>query len=151
MRRNAVVLILMTACAPKAPVTASPVSEGAAEAPALSADIPDTADARSFAKALVNTVVTDWEVAGGSGGAVTYADLRFDGDGTWNAQGNFTADGEKFPCVETGSWTLDDTSSSSVGTMDWTISKTTCPTREAGSSVRVQVTLNKSGAEIAFR
>lgn len=147
------VATLLVACGKKqAP---EPAGDQPAAAPAgeLTAEMPDTPEAKAFAKRLVETTVTDWDPLGGASGVeLRYKTLTFQPDGSWTAEAALTADFESFECKEVGTWSIDEAESDSAATMNWEVRKTTCPTREAGDALRVKMGIQKGGEyKIAFR
>jgi len=152
MRALLVVLLLAVApgCGKKAPPEAPTDAEP--PPPRFTAEMPDTADAKAFAKRLVDTTVTNWDPVSGEGAEFTFTALSFQPDGVWHADAVMKASFEEFDCKETGSWRIDEAESSDTATMEWTVVKTTCPMRESGASQRVKMTIAKGGTyKIAFR
>ena len=148
--------LLLPACGKKsAPAAAAdaPADEPAAAA-ADTMTMKVSGDAKAFAKKLVDMEITDFKPDGGSTSGIEFVYTSWDlkGDGSWAADGSLETDFEEIPCKEFGTWTVEDASSASVGTITWTVDKTSCPAREAGKTTRGQVTLGKgTGFSVAFR
>lgn len=141
-------MVLGAGCGDKKPVE----STAAPAAAKITAEMPDTAYAKAFAKRLVALSIEDWKPIDASSGAdLNYKTLAFSPDGTWNAEALLTASYEEFDCKEHGTWRIDNTDSSETATMDWELVKTTCPMREPGVQ-RVKMTIEKGGGyKIMFR
>jgi len=136
--------LLCTACGgKKAPVAAG---EGAPTSGALTIDVP--ADAKGFASKLMKTTVSGFNPTGSS--EFTYTNMTFADDGTWTAQGDLSLGGESIACVEDGTWMID-TMSGDNAVMNWTVTKTTCPSRDSGTEQRVNVAIDGSDVKISFR
>ena len=139
--------IALAACGPKAPVAPSAAAE---VAPAITMDA--SGAAATFIGKWASTTVTNFTVASGSGGEVVYSTMSFTGAGTWSANATFEAQGEEFPCTESGTWAVASADSGTSATIEWTVAKTNCATRETGGTTRAAVTLQKNGDyDIAFR
>lgn len=136
--------LLITGCGEKTPAATAPVAVG----PKLSMDIPD--GAKPFAMALIGSVTTNFSPSDSDGAAFEYTKFQFRGDGTWAAEGYVEAMDERMECAESGSWVLAEASSSSVGTIAWTVTETSCVGRENGTETRAQVTLGGSGISSAL-
>ena len=108
-------------------------------------------DSSGFAKRLVGIEVVNWEPTSNSGAQFKYSSLKFKEDGTWNASAVVTANFEEFACKEHGTWTVEDETSNTSATMEWSLMGTTCITREKGTSIRVLMTLSGSSYKISFR
>lgn len=146
-----VIAATVLACGKKAPPEAPADDDD--EAQAITAEMPDTPEARKYARRLVDTTVSNWQAAGGATGAVVnYTALTFAPDGTWSAEAMFEADFEEIECKETGTWTIAAADSAETATMEWHLGKTSCPAREAGETTRVEMTLFRNGeVKIAYR
>jgi hypothetical protein len=151
MRAQFVTVLALCAlsCAKKeAPQAAA--AEGKSEEAAITAEIPATAEARSFAKTLIGTQVSNWHPTGGS--AFAYETLTFKPDGTWSAAASVSAGGEDIDCQESGTWKISEATSTDTATMEWGVVKTTCVSRDAGTSQRVVMTILEGGEyKIGFR
>lgn len=146
---TAITSIAAMGCGPKAPpVAAADAAASATQAITMEA----SGEALAFIKAWTATSVTNFTVAAGSGGDVVYGTLDFTPAGTWSASATFSAAGEEFPCTESGDWTVASADSASAATIEWTVTKTTCATRESGTTTRAAITLKKGGEyDISFR
>jgi hypothetical protein len=138
--------LALVACGEKEAPVAAPV---AAAADAQSA-VPDDADSRKFARALIELSVTDFRPSDASGADFVYSTLDFQDGNRWSAQGYVDAGEERMECTESGAWTMDPATSATSASMTWTLEKTNCPSREAGSEARVEVNL-ENGFNVAFR
>ncbi len=148
---SAVLLTLLVACGgKKEPVAAAAATEAAPVESAITAQMPDSADAKAFAKALVKTGIRDLSVST-NGARFVYQTMTFGSDGRWTAKGAVTAGDETMDCTESGGWTIEDATSATVATMVWALDKTNCAARDAGTTQRVQVTLADGSANVAFR
>jgi len=133
-------------CGKKAPPEAPAEAE-----PTFTVQMPDTPMARRFAQRLVDTPITDWEVLGGAGATLIYRQFTFASDGHWNADAVLQADFEEIGCKESGVWRIEDVQTADTAIMEWDLSKSNCPTREPGSTTRVQLSLLRDGGyKIAF-
>jgi len=110
-----------------------------------------TGNLSKFQKKLVETTITDWEPTSNSGAQFIYKTLQFTADGTWSANGVVRADFEEFECAENGTWSLVSEASATSGTIDWTVSKTDCIAREAGTSIRTVMDYSGGDYQISFR
>lgn len=148
--RGVALAALLAGCGgKKAP---EPAADGGSAEAAVTAEMPDTAEAKAFAKSLVKTEVKGLGVVSSGGGRLDYNTLTFAPDGRWNATGVVKASDEQFECKETGTWSIEGAETAESATMEWTVEKTTCATREAGTKQRVQMTILKGGEyKIAFR
>jgi hypothetical protein len=148
--RNVARLLLILALAGCKKEAAPEAAADSSEAP-ITAAIPDSADAKTFARALVHTQVTGFHAVSSVGAGLVYDALTFAPDGTWSAKATVKAADETFECAESGQWTIDEVSSASVATMNWILDTSNCATREPGATQRVQVTLGKDQPVIEFR
>jgi predicted small lipoprotein YifL len=153
MNRALIVLIAglaITACGKKG---AAPEAAADPEAGAITAEMPPGKDAMSFAGKLVQTTVVDWEpVSSTSGAKFVYNQLTFLGTGRWAANGYLEASFEKIECKEAGTWKIEQVTDGRTATMLWVVDKTNCPTREAGTELRVQMVIPEEGKyKINFR
>ncbi|MBN2798816.1 MAG: hypothetical protein JXX28_06660 [Deltaproteobacteria bacterium] len=141
--------LLLTACGPK---EAAPVAPAEAAPPPITVEMPDTSEARAFADNLVHTAIRDWAPIQGSEVRLTYSSMNFDLDGTWRANGLMKASFEEFDCQESGSWHIGEATTERNATVAWEIGRTTCPTREVGTTQRVELTIAKNGdVAVQFR
>jgi hypothetical protein len=136
---------LFTACGGNktAPVAAG---DGAQENSDLSVEIP--ADAKGFVNKLLKVTVTRFNPTGSS--EFSYNAMTFSGDGTWTAQGELSLGGETIDCVEDGSWTIDAMDGDNA-VMEWVVTKTNCPSRDAGVEQRVNMAINGEDVKVSFR
>ncbi|TNE88605.1 MAG: hypothetical protein EP330_14640 [Deltaproteobacteria bacterium] len=139
---------------PEPAAAAAETSEPApAVAEAMTVAMPAGADAKKFTQNLVDANIRDFKPTG-TGGSVqfVYKTLDFAGNGTWSADASVEANFEEIPCKESGTWTVEAVDSAQVGTITWTVDKTSCAMREGGESTRGQVTLGKGDEfTVAFR
>jgi predicted small lipoprotein YifL len=138
--------LTIAGCGEKTPVAASPAPTAAA--PSMSMDIPD--GAKGFAAALVGSVTSNFAPSDSDGAKFEYTRLQFRGDGSWAAEGYVEAMDERMECSEAGTWVISDASSSSVGTISWTVAETSCVGRENGTETRAEVTVGGSGIQSAL-
>lgn len=145
--------LLATGCGKKSPAASAATSGASAAAGAMSAQMPATKDAATFAGKLVATTVNNWEpISDGGDVNFTYKTMTFSPDGSWTANAELEASFEKIGCNEKGSWAIEEATSANEATMVWKIASTNCPMREAGKDLRVQVQLPKANSyTINFR
>lgn len=134
------------ACGEKTP----PVAGGAAKGLAAGADVPDDANSKAFARALVAKDTSNFKPTDAQGAKFVYTQLSFRGDNTWVANGYVEAMDERMECAESGTWTMSTADTPTLATMNWQLVKTNCAGREAGEDTRVQVTLGNSGISQAL-
>ena len=148
-------LASLGACKKEAPEAAasSNASASRSASAAVTAEMPDSKEARNFANKLVETTVTNWEpTSSGSDTKFEYLSMTFQPDGTWGADAELEASFEKIPCKESGKWSIIEMSGSNSATMSWTIDSTNCPMREANQELRIQMELPKANDwQISFR
>jgi hypothetical protein len=145
------VLTALVGCGEKkAPEPAAAATEAPPAEPEVTAEMPASGEAKSFAKALIKQGIQNLSVST-SGARFVYHSMTFTGDGKWTATGAVTAADETMECTENGSWKIEDATSADVATMVWTVDKTNCASRDAGTTQRVQVTLKDGSADVAFR
>ncbi|MEC8382157.1 MAG: hypothetical protein VXZ96_17635 [Myxococcota bacterium] len=143
-------LLLSSANAKKGGGDAAQASNTASanQSTAAVADVPADGDSKKFAKALVGLNITNFRPI--SDGLV-YEKLSFSADNTWQAEAAVELMDEKMECIEKGTWTMDPAESSKVASMVWKIESTDCPARSAPEDVRLKVTIEGSGIQVAFR
>jgi hypothetical protein len=147
MSRLVLPLLLISACAKK-PTETSPASEPAK--PEITAEMPDSKEARKFAQRLIAYTLTEWSPTNDK--AFMWDAVSFSADGNFTAQAALVASGERIACDEIGHWRIDKGVSTSTATMDWDIIKTDCPSREAPATLRVSFTFAENGTvKIAHR
>lgn len=140
---------LAAGCGPKTPTESAGSTDTSAP---ITAQMPDTSNARAFASRLVQTTISNWSPISGGDVELDYNSMTFAPDGSWTATATMEAAFEEFDCQETGTWIIDTATADDTATMDWEIGRTTCPMREAGSSLRVQMTIERKGEyQISFR
>ncbi len=127
---------------------AAPPAQATPKAPALTAEMPDSPEARKFARGLLDNPITNWSPIDDR--TFIYTSMSFAPDGTWTADAELTAGGESVPCKEVGEWSIDKAESEVKATMDWTIVKSSCA-RENGSTQRVSATRNEAQYKISYR
>ena len=115
---------------------------------AVEADVPSDGNSRKFAKSLVGLNITKFRPI--SDGLI-YDTLTFSTDNTWQAQAAIEIMDEKMECIEKGTWRMDPAESSNVASMVWTIDSTDCPARTAPDEIRLKVTIEGNGIQVAFR
>jgi len=112
------------------------------------ANIPDDSNSKKYAKKLLSTTFTEFvpDVEG-----LIYHKLKFNTDNSWTSDAAVvTPDGE-MDCIESGTWTMDGTESTTVSTLALNITSTDCPSRESGVTVRFRATLRGSSIDAQFR
>lgn len=152
MKRFALMTIALAAlagCKKSDSSTAAP--EQAAEDKAQWGDqVPDDATSRAFAAELVRQTVEDFRVTD-DGAVLTYRSLRFKADGSWSASGEVAIADEEMECAESGEWTMDAAETETKAMVNYTIDRTDCAGREAGSDQRVMIDINGDDVVIRFR
>lgn len=144
-------LTLAAGCGKKAAepeAAAEAPAEEAAPAPAaMSAQMPDTKEAKAFAKTLVGTTVSNWSPLDGSGGGgeLEYKEMTFDPSGSWAANAVLELGMDTVDCKESGTWAIDEAESKETATMSWKLDKTDCPSRETGVDLRVKMSITGGG------
>jgi hypothetical protein len=141
-------LMLSNAIAKKGGDVATESSATTAAATTVEANVPSDNNSKKFAKALVGLNITKFRPI--SDGLV-YDTLKFSPDNTWQAEAAIEIMDEKMECVEKGTWTMDPAESSNVASMTWKIESTDCPARTAPEQIRLKVTIQGSGIQVAFR
>jgi len=106
--------------------------------------------AAPFAAALVANTTRNFTPTDSDGAVFEYTTLQFRGDGTWRAEGYVEAMDERMECVESGTWTIDDASSATVGTIAWSVGETSCVGRDSGTETRAEVTVSDGGIRSAL-
>ena len=79
---------------------------------------------------------------------LTYTSITFNADNTFRADGLVSVMDEEMDCIETGTWNMDAASSETTANMDWTITATDCPSRQAPIQLRLQLVLTGTEAGI---
>ncbi len=146
MSRLFLAVLFLGACAKK-PVEPAPA---AAAKPEITADIPDSKEARKFANRLVGHTLTDWSPTDSR--SFMWDEVTFSANGNFTAKAAIVASGERITCDEIGTWRIDKGVSNTSATMDWNIKKTDCASREAPATLRVSFTFAEDGTiNIAHR
>lgn len=136
--------LLLTGCGEKTAAATAAVATG----PKLTMALPD--GAKAFATALVSNATQNFAPTDSDGAVFEYTTLQFRGDGSWRAEGYVEAMDERMECVEAGTWSIDEASSATVGTIAWVVSETSCVGRENGTETRAEVTVGGSGIQSAL-
>ena len=134
-------LLLISACGKK--TTSEPVAAKAA----FTAEMPDSPEAKKFARQLTGNPLVDVSPTGSSNFNLT---VTFGTDGSFTSTGQAELGGETLECEEVGTWRIDSMDSTKAN-MDWTLSKTNCPNRENGSTQRVLLEFTADDFKISFR
>jgi len=146
MRRQALIAMFLFGCSKGA--TPAPAPE--AKAPEITAEMPDTKDAKSFAASLIDTTVSEWSPTGNSD--FEFLTMSFAGDGTWAATAKLVAGVEDIECNEVGSWKIAEVTDATQATVELTVTKTACANRENGAEQRILMSiLNDGSYKIAYR
>ena len=126
--------------------------EPAGPAPVAAPTTPDDAKSRAFGQKLVSLSITDFKPSDGGGASMLYSTLRFGADNRFTASAYVAVADERMECTESGPWAMDPAESDATATVALTVEKTDCPGRDAGSALRMRLTLGKSGVdEVQFR
>lgn len=134
----------------KAPAPAAEPAAAPAEA-SISAKMPDSPEAKAFAKQLVKTTVKGVHPQGSGGASVTYNTVSFAADGKWQAQSTIEAGDESMDCKESGDWSIDEAESDKIATVVWAVASTNCAGRENGTQTRVKMNLSGDEPQLEFR
>ena len=101
----------------------------------------------TFVDALLATSIVGYDVAR-EGASVIYQSMGLEKDGTFSADATLRlGDGEDaYPCVESGTWTLDDdkAESATVAMVTFDMKSTDCPGRTAPKSWRAKLEISGS-------
>ena len=113
-------------------------------------NVPSDDASKKFAKKLLDTDINNFSP---DAEGLRYNKMTFNADNTWIANAVVSVMDEEMECQESGAWTMDSAKSDTVANMDWSITKTDCPTRQAPMDLRVEVTLvdTSSGINVNFR
>ncbi len=134
-------LLITTGCGDKdAPV------EAAAEPAATGPDIPGDANSKKFAAKLMDLTISNWSLEDSGEVDFKYTKLTFNANNGWNGAAYVAIMDERVDCKEMGKWSMDPADSATTANMTWTIEKTTCPGREAGRELRLQMSILNDGA-----
>ena len=146
------VMALVAGCGPKAePASSGDAAAATSSSSKLGDQVPSDGTSQDFAKKLVALDITNHKAVDGDGVKLVYAQLSFEGDGSWNANGAVEVMDEEMECTESGTWSMSPASSSTVASVEWTLGKTNCAGRDTGTVVRAEATLSKSGWDLKFR
>ena len=134
-------LALLIGCGEKnAPV------ESAAAPAASGPEIPADANSKKFADKLMGLTISNWAPDDSGDVEFKYTNLTFAADNTWKAVAYVAIQDERVDCKELGTWTMDPADSATTANMTWHLEKTTCPGREAGRDLRLQMSILADGA-----
>jgi hypothetical protein len=135
---------LLTGCGEK-----SPAATAAAAKTGSPVTMPLPSGTAGFVNTLIGSATSDFSPTDSDGATLAYTRLQFRGDGSWAAEGYVEAMDEKMDCAESGTWTAEDASSKTVGTIAWTVNDTSCVGRDQGIQTRAEVTVGTGGIESA--
>lgn len=116
--------------------------------PAITMPTPDGTG--GFITTLIASATSNFSPTDSDGATFVYTRFQFRGDGTWAADGYVEAMDEKMECTEAGTWAVEEASSTTVGTISWTVNDTSCVGRDKGASSRAQLTVGKAGISSAL-
>jgi hypothetical protein len=120
--------------------------------PKVKTELPKDGTSKSFAEKLMATPLTDFEPPDNDGTLFLYDTLTFKAGNVWEAAAWLDVPGDRFDCVESGSWTLDAAESELVAPVNWTVDETNCPGRKAGAATRAKLTIQPDGdVSVEFR
>ncbi len=120
--------------------------EAAAEPVASGPDIPGDANSKKFADKLLGLTISNWSPDDSGEVKFSYSNLTFSADNTWKAAAYVAIMDERVDCKETGTWSMDAAESANTASMTWSIDKTTCPGREAGRELRLEMSILNDGS-----
>lgn len=148
--RLAFPLLLLTAC-PKQPEAVTVPASGSGVL--AGATVPDTEEAKAFARQLVNHPALGIKPADNEGMDFRYKTLTFAAAGnTWRAEAVVGAAGESFECEENGGWTIESAESAATALVVLKMSKTGCAGRPATTEMRMLTTIDENGKyNVQFR
>jgi len=112
------------------------------------ANIPDDANSKKFAKALLTNAFSNFspDIEG-----LVYKSIQFKSDNSWTTDAAIITPDAEMECIEAGTWTLDPAESATTGTLLLKLETTDCPSREAGESIRFRATLRGTEIDAEFR
>ena len=131
--------LVLAACGPK------DSNVQAAGAGIGSTQVPDDASSRKFAVKLLGLQVLSWTPSTSGAVQLVYNTLTFLDQNRWQADATLSVLDEETSCRENGVWTMEPARSSNTATVEMTVEKTSCPDREAGTTVRVDATILQDG------
>lgn len=145
--RVAVALVLIaplvaTACKKKEPEPAGRNADTSEQAPRFTAAMPDTPEARQFARRLVELTVNGWSPTASSDFELNA--MTFAVDGTWKATGHVTSGVDNYECIENGTWGISDAESATSASVDLVVARA-CPNRNKGDVNRVKIMVLENG------
>jgi len=147
MPRLFLIPLLLGACAKKPIEPATPSAEAK---PEVTAEIPDSKEARKFANRLIGYTLTEWSPINNK--SFMWDNVSFSPDGTFRAAAAIVASGERMSCDEIGTWRVDKAVSNTSAIMDWDVTKTDCASREKPPALRVSFSFAEDGTvKIAHR
>lgn len=109
------------------------------------ANVPADKTSQAFADQLLKTTGKGFSP---NAMGLTYTSITFNADNTFRADGLVSVMDEEMDCIETGTWNMDAASSETTANMDWTITSTDCPSRQAPIQLRLQLVLTGTEAGI---
>ena len=113
--------------------------------PKVNTDLPKDGASKNFATQLMATPLTDFEPPDNDGTTFLYDTLTFNVGNRWEAAAWLDVPGDRFDCVESGSWTMDAAESDTVAPVNWTVEETNCPGRKVGAATRAKLTIQADG------
>jgi len=119
--------------------------EVAAPAPKkVATKLPGDANSKAFGEALMAATISEFAPPD-TGVEFFYETFDFAPGNTWTAKAYLDVAGDRFDCVESGTWSIDAADSKTVGPVNWTVTETNCPGRENGVETRAQMTILEDG------
>jgi len=148
--RNALIILLLTSCAKGGESNSS----GQSSPPSgrqIGANLPADDTSRNFIDGFIGLDIQDFRPGSSSGAILTYDNLTFRPDESWQADGSIRIGEDQMECSESGHWTMQPAESSTEATVTWTVDNSSC-SRGAGIELRALISLLDDGAyRIAFR
>jgi hypothetical protein len=135
----------LTGCGEK---TSAATAAAAEKGPPITMPLPS--GTAGFVNTLIGSTTSDFSPTDSDGATFAYTRLQFRGDGSWAAEGYVEAMDEKMDCAESGTWTVEEASSKTVGTIAWIVNDTSCVGRDQGAQIRAEVTVGTGGIESAM-
>lgn len=114
------------------------------------ANVPADKVSAKFAAKLLSTTAKN--ISPNAEGLI-YRELTFSADNTFTTMAVVAVMDEEMECTESGTWTMDAAKEANIANMNWDITSTDCPTRQAPINLRVEVELvpSESGMFTKFR
>ncbi len=135
-----ILIAVLIGCGDKnAPVEAAPAGPSGPE-------IPGDANSKKFAEKLMNLTISNWAPEDSGEAKFEYTSLTFAADNSWQAVAYVEIMDERIDCKEMGTWSMDTAENANTAPMTWHIAKTTCPGREAGRDLRMQMSILNDGS-----